>query len=314
MQHYWSLEEVQLRDVWLTIGSFDGVHRGHQEVVRHLTSGAHALGLPAVVLTFFPHPAVVLGKRQGAFYLTTPEERALLLEQLGVDVVITHPFNHQVATTSAIDFLTSLHAHLRMSRLLVGPNFALGRNREGDLLALQRLGQHLAYTLQVLPQITNGGEVVSSSRVRDELVVGNLQAANQLLGRPYQLTGTVVPGDQRGRMIGIPTANLAIWPERLIPKAGVYICQAHLGEGILGAVSNIGVRPTFESHSVTPRVETHLLDFSGDIYGQEIKLDLLARLRDEQRFPSLAALIEQIQRDIAQARDFLAQINENEPG
>ena len=309
MQHFWSLEEVQLADVWLTIGSFDGVHRGHQEVIRLLTAGAHQLEVPAVVLTFHPHPAIVLGKRQRAFYLTSPEERALILGQLGVDVVITYPFDQQVAATSAFDFLSLLHSHLRMSRLLVGSDFALGRNREGNLPALQRLEGQFGFTVQALPVVSNGGEAVSSSRIRSELASGNIQAANQLLGRPYQLAGPVVPGDHRGRLIGIPTANLAIWPERLIPKAGVYVCQARLGERILGAVTNIGVRPTFESGAVEPRVETHLLDYSNDLYGLEIKLDLLARLRDEQRFPSISALVEQIHADIAQAKSFLSQVN-----
>src|SRR3990172_3164460 len=193
MRHFWSLEEVQLQNSWLTIGSFDGVHRGHQEIVNRLIAGGHPVGSPAVVLTFFPHPAFVLGKREKPFYLTSPEERAKLLGELGADVVITHPFDRQVASTSAYDFMAKLKEHLNLKHLIVGDDFALGRNREGNISALRRLGAEVfGYTLEVMPPVTNTGEKISSSQIRSALADGNVERAAELLGRPYALTGEVV--------------------------------------------------------------------------------------------------------------------------
>ena len=309
MRHYWSLEEVHLHNTWLTIGSFDGVHRGHQEILRKLTAGAHKSGSPAVVITFFPHPSVVLGKREDAFYLTSPEERAALLGRYGADVVITYPFDRQVASTTARDFIARLDAHLDMRHLIVGYDFALGKGREGNVPRLKELGEEFGYTVDSIPPLKIGGEVVSSSRIRELLMDGKVEQAAQLLGRPHQIAGDVIAGDGRGSTIGIPTANLAIWAEKTIPKKGVYVCQAEVGGETWGAVTNIGVRPTFDSQSVTPTVETHLLDFNEDLYGLQIRLGFLSRLRDEQRFPNAEALVNQIHADIENARQDLAERN-----
>lgn len=308
MRHFLSLEGLQLQNTWLTIGTFDGVHRGHQEIARKLAVGAHSVGCQAVVLTFFPHPALVLGKRKDPFYLTTPDERAALLGGLGADIVITFPFNLQTASTSAHDFMALLKKHLDFNHLIVGYDFALGKNRQGDVPTLQKLGEDLGYTVEAMPPVKIEGEAVSSSRIRSALAAGDMQLAARLLGRPFQVSGKVVPGDGRGRRIGIPTANLSLWAERAIPMAGVYVCQAMINNKTWGAVTNVGFRPTFESQPVPPRVETHLLDFDADLYGQEISLQFLERLRDEQRFPSVEALAAQIQRDIIQARQVLAKI------
>jgi riboflavin kinase/FMN adenylyltransferase len=304
MRHFWNLADVKLSDSWLTIGSFDGVHLGHQAIVRKLASGARAAGSPAVVLTFFPHPSVVLGKRKDPFYLTTSEERAALLGESGADVVITHPFDLQVAATTAVDFISRLKQQLGIAHLLVGYDFALGRDREGDVPALRKFGEEFGYTLETMPAVEINGEVVSSSRIRAALVEGAVQKAAQLLGRPYRISGQVIAGDGRGRSIGIPTANLEVWAERVIPKSGVYVCQALAGGKTWGAVSNIGVRPTFETQPVPARVEAHILDFDTQIYGEEIRLDFLARLRDEQRFPDVQALVAQIHQDIQRAREY----------
>jgi riboflavin kinase/FMN adenylyltransferase len=293
----------------LTIGSFDGVHRGHQEILKTLTAGAHQAGVLAVVLTFYPHPSAVLKKRQDSFYLTTPEERAELLGKLGVDYVITHPFNLQVASLSARDFMSSLQEHLQMGRLMVGYDFALGRGREGDANRLQELGQELGYTLELFKAFRLGDQVVSSSGVRAALVEGDIQTTNELLGRPYRISGRVVPGDGRGRTIGVPTANLEVWSQRVIPRPGVYVCQVFVKGKRFGAVTNVGFRPTFEPQAVTPRVETHLMDYEGDLYGCEIQLDFLARVRDEQRFPNVQALVNQIYQDIGEAKKYLSSKN-----
>ena len=308
MRHFLSLEGLQLKDTWLTIGTFDGVHRGHQEIVRKLAAGAHSTESQAAVLTFFPHPALVLGKRRDPFYLTTPDERAVLLGKLGADIVITFPFNLQTASTSAYDFMALLKQHLGLHHLIVGYDFALGKDRQGDVPTLQKIGVELGYTVEAMPPFKIEGEAVSSSRIRSALAAGDMELAALLLGRPFQVSGKVVTGDGRGQTIGIPTANLSLWAERAIPRAGVYVCQAVVNGKVWGAVTNVGFRPTFESQPVPPRVETHLLDFITEIYGQEISLNFLSRLRDEQRFPNVEALAAQIQRDIAQARQFLEKI------
>ncbi len=305
MRHYWQIEGVNLDHTWVTIGTFDGVHRGHQEIIGRLVDGARRTSSSSVVVTFHPHPAVVLGKRQSANYLTTPEERADLLGELGVDVVITHPFNREVASWSAHQFISELDAHLGISHLLVGEDFALGKGREGNVARLRELGQEFDYQVTVIPPVTNSDVVVSSSMIRERIMEGNVAQAARLLGRYYQIRGQVIPGDGRGKLLGIPTANLSIWAERTVPKAGVYACRVTLdGESYL-AVTNIGVRPTFEDAPVLPRVETHLLDYDGDLYGKELALEFHERLRDEKKFSSVQELVAQIQADISRTREIL---------
>lgn len=306
MQHYWSIDDVYLQASWLTIGSFDGVHKGHQQILRNLTVGAHQANTKAVVLTFHPHPAVVLGKRRDPFYLTSPEERATLLAQLGVDIVLTCPFNVHVAKTTAHDFMQELSKHLHMDQLWVGYDFALGKNREGDVPTLRKLGEFLGYEVHGITPVEINGEIVSSSAIRTALGVGDVVKVADFLGRPYQINGEIVHGDGRGRSIGIPTANLDVWAERAIPKAGVYVCKARIGSQTFGAVTNIGVRPTFENQSDSPTVEAHLMDFSGDLYGKRMKLEFIERLRDEKRFTSIESLVNQIHADIQRGQEILS--------
>lgn len=306
MRHFQSLEGVQLQDTWLTIGTFDGVHRGHQEIVRNLVSQAHADGSQAVVLTFYPHPAVVIGKRQNPSYLTTPEERANLLGDLGVDVVITFPFTPPVSKISAQEFITMLRHHLGMQHLLVGPDFALGHNRIGNIHYLSEIGKSLGFTVSTIIPFELEGQIVSSSRIRAALRDGDLALVNNLLGRPYFVKGQVVPGDGRGHTIGIPTANLSLWIERALPKSGVYVTQGLINGDSYGAVTNIGTRPTFASDHERLQVEAHLLDFDEQIYGLEVRLDFISHLRDERKFSGIDALVNQIQQDIIQAKGVLA--------
>lgn len=307
MQHYRTLEDVHLSACWLTIGSFDGVHLGHQIVLKEMIAGAHAAGLPAVVLTFHPHPSAVLRGYNHPFYLTHPDERARLLGDLGVDVVITHPFNRQIAAIEAEDFMRRLHRHLHVQHLWVGYDFAMGKDRRGDYALLSQLGRELGYTAHQTPPLEIGDDVVSSSRIRFLLGAGKVAAAATLLGRPFCIQGTVVHGDQRGAGLGFPTANLDIWPQQAIPAAGVYVCQAEVDGETWGAVTNIGVRPTFEKEPVPPRVETHLLGFSGNIYDKTLRLTFLQRLRGERKFPNVQALSAQIREDVKQATIILTE-------
>jgi riboflavin kinase/FMN adenylyltransferase len=228
------------------------------------------------------------------------------LSQLGVDIVISHPFDPETVQLSPLEFMAIVNAHLGLQRLLVGHDFALGRNRAGNPDVLRQIGQKFGYTVEEFPPFTVEGQVVSSSRIRSALLDGDVAAASALLGRPYSLTGRVEHGDGRGKPLGIPTANLEVWADRVIPKSGVYACQVAYQGKTWGAVTNVGVRPTFADQLPAPRVEAHLLDFDQDLYGQELRLSFLARLRDEQRFPNVAALVAQIQADIEQGRRLLS--------
>lgn len=302
VQHLRSLEQVYLKSSWVTIGSFDGVHRGHQEILSGLTVGAHAVGAPAVLLTFHPHPKVVLRDLKDPFYLTTPEERAALAAELGIDLVITYPFDRQTAAMSAHNFMALLKKHLALEQLWVGYDFALGHQREGDVNMLRVLGETLNYRVHVTPPVKVDGQVVSSSHIRRLLLEGQVEQASKMLGRPYRLDGPVIRGDGRGRMIGIPTANLAIPVEKICPAVGVYACRAVVEGKVFAAATNIGVRPTFDGKDRTTHVEAHLLDVDEDLYGREIQLHFIARLRGEIRFPSIEALVSQIRQDIQQTR------------
>jgi riboflavin kinase/FMN adenylyltransferase len=310
MQHFWSLDEIFIKQSWLTIGSFDGVHVGHQRILRNLTNDAHQAGATAVVLTFYPHPAVVLGKRENAFYLTTPEEQAELLGELGADIVITHPFTKEVANTSAQDFIATLDAHLDINCLWIGYDFALGKDREGDAPTLRRLGERFGYRVKVVDPVHIEGEIVSSSRIRKALYAGEVEQAKRLLGRAYRIGGEVIHGDGRGRRIGIPTANMRVWEHRVLPKPGVYVCRAQVNQETWGAVTNVGFRPTFEGQPPSPQVEAHLLDFDRDLYGEQIHLDFLVRLRDEKRFPDAPTLVRQIHEDIRKGRKILSNFDQ----
>ncbi|MEW6716329.1 MAG: bifunctional riboflavin kinase/FAD synthetase [Chloroflexota bacterium] len=310
MENIRLLEQVKLEASWLTIGSFDGVHIGHKKLIRSLVEGAHKRGRPAVVLTFEPHPVVVLRKGIAHYLLSTPEEKAQQMASLGVDYLITHPFNKQVAAMSALQFMQLLSDQLGLRYLFVGYNFALGHNREGDLYHLRGLGRKLGYTVRVFSPVRLSGEVVSSSGIRDLLTSGEVKKASEWLGRRYKLSGVVVRGDDRGKKLGIPTANLDIRADLVQPRAGVYACWAIINGDRWGAVSNVGVRPTFEFQPVAPRVEAHLFDFEGDLYGQVISLEFLSRLREEKRFPNENALVDQIRGDIENARGMLSMSRE----
>ena len=304
MQHYRSLEEASLPDSWLTVGVFDGVHRGHRQIMDRLVSGAHADGMPAVVLTFDPHPAKIFG-RVDIKLLSLPGERAKLLGDLGVDVVITHPFSRAFADTTASDFMKMVRERLGVRRLVLGYDSTLGRNREGDVARLTAIGSELGYAVETVPALGDESGVISSTEIRKLVTVGNVAEAARLLGHPYSLQGLVAHGDHRGRGIGFPTANLNYAREKAMPAGGIYACRAHVGGERHKAAINIGTNPTFtpDKHSVS--VEAYLLDFDRDIYGEAVRLDFVARLRDELKYDSVDALVRQIKTDVEQTRELL---------
>jgi riboflavin kinase/FMN adenylyltransferase len=305
MKHVRDLRSLNLDGCGLTIGSFDGVHRGHQSLIAQMASEAGDPRLPLVVLTFYPHPSVILRARQPAFYITLPEERASLLGELGVSYVITMRFDQDISRMKADEYLALLKEHLAFRSLWIGENFALGYRREGNPLFLEEAGRRMDFDLHVVPPMLIDGEVVSSTRVREALRSGDVARAATYLGRPFTLPGVVVHGSDRGKSLGFPTANLSIWQERACPGPGVYACMAETENGKWPAVTNIGVRPTFNEARPITRVEAHLLDFDGDLYGEVMRLTFIERIRDEQRFADPDALIRQIDRDVRLARERL---------
>jgi len=308
MQHLHSLRDARLGAAWLTIGVFDGVHLGHQKILKDLTAGARAVGATAVVLSFFPHPTEVLRGPVQYFYLSSSEEKAEHISALGIDLLITQPFTQDLANTSARDFVRLLAANLRLKQLWVGYDFALGHNREGDIPALIQLGKELGFAVHVVEAVRLDGEVISSSRIRKLLAEGKVEEVARFLGRPYALTGEVTTGAGRGRTIGIPTANLALSAKRALPASGVYVTWATVGSHRWGSVTNIGMRPTFEDQLTAPVVETHLLDYAGgEFYGENLRLDFVARLRAEQKFSGVEELLAHIHRDIEAGRLVLAE-------
>jgi riboflavin kinase / FMN adenylyltransferase len=307
MGHYRSLEEVSLQNSWLTVGVFDGVHRGHQQIIEKLTAGAHANEAPAVVLTFDPHPASVLGGRE-IKCLTLPDERADLLGQLDVDVVVTEHFTRELSTVSAYDFMARLTRHLGLKHLLIGYDFALGKGREGNATRLTEIGSELGYSVEVVPALSDESGVISSTEIRKLIEVGNVAEAAHLLGHFYSLHGPVIHGDARGRTINVPTANIAYLPEKMIPAKGIYACWAHLNGHKHPAAINIGTNPTFTPDKDTPNVEAHLLDFQREIYGEDMRLEFVARLREELKFDSVDVLLEQIWKDVELTRKILGTV------
>ncbi len=305
MQHVTSLDNVNLtRPSVVTIGSFDGVHRGHQYLVNHLVEHAHQTGHLPVVFTFYPHPRTVLGDVGPGFYLTLPDDKAHLFTQMGVELVITQPFTEEFRRIRAAYFVDQLLTHLSMRALWVGADFALGYQREGDVEFLRRQGEEKGFSLKVVDLMDAGDERVSSTRIRQALAAGHVAEASRLLGRKYSIFGEVVPGDGRGRIIGFPTANLSISPELCLPSQGVYAAWAEIADSRHAAVVNIGTRPTFDGDQ-KQTVEAHLLDYSGSLYGTTIYLHFIARLRDERKFASVDALATQIRADIAQAKQII---------
>ncbi len=307
MQHFHIVEEIHLEQSWLTIGSFDGVHLGHQQIIHDLVKGAHDNGQPAVVVTFHPHPQLVIKKERRPYYLTLPDKRAQLLGDLGVDIVLTYPFSRETSQMRAAEFIALLHRRLQFSRLWVGYDFALGRNREGNPAFLKNLGQQFEYTLKEILPYSIDGELVSSSRIRKSIREGEVREAAAYLGRYFEVTGTVVVGANRGKSLGFATSNLDVPQEMVNIKPGVYACLTDVDGQTWKAVTNIGFRPTFGEGLPSPRIEAHLLEFSGNLYGEELSLRFVERLRDEMKFDQVSALQAQIKVDIDQALHLLGE-------
>jgi len=284
----------------LTIGVFDGVHLGHQRLLTRLRDEAVKNNLVSGVITFKSHPQVVLSHAGDLRWLIDIDTRVDMIRNLGIDIVVPLTFTHELAQITAQEFLQLLKNKLKMRGLVVGPDFALGRNREGDLERLRLLGKEVGFSVEVMPPVLMGGEVISSSAIRQALTQGELAKVEKMLGRPFSLSGQVVHGDKRGRTLGFPTTNLDVKPDQALPGDGVYVTIAHVENASLSSVTNIGLRPTFNGQERL--VETYILDYDGDLYGRKLDIEFLSKLRDEKRFGSVDELLAQMKEDIKQAR------------
>ncbi|MEM9773880.1 MAG: bifunctional riboflavin kinase/FAD synthetase [Chloroflexota bacterium] len=306
MQHFSKLTDLSdPQPTAVALGMFDGVHKGHQALLKAMVTEARQKGLRTAALTFFPHPRAFLLKRFGRQYLTTVEERAALIGECDIDLIITTPFNESTRHTRALEYVELMQKHLGMVEIWSG-DFGFGYEREGTAEYLRQLEtEQLFQVFEYEHKLSLEGDVVSSSRIRHSLDEGNIEDAALCLGRNYSLSGEVIKGDQRGRTIGFPTANLDVWEEKVIPANGVYATWVDLpnGERWMSA-TNVGVRPTVDGQSM--RIEAHLLDFEGDLYGQNLGLEFVQRVRGEKRFSGLEELKNQIDVDVAEIRRILA--------
>jgi len=291
------------QEMLLSIGVFDGVHLGHQQLLTHLRDEARSKNWLSGVVTFKSHPEVVLAGENKLLWLNDLETRISLLRNLGIDIVVALPFSSELSRLTARRFVQLLKQHLKMRGLIIGPDFALGRNREGDAEKLRILGEEMGFSVEVIPAVVIDGYVVSSSAIRQALAEGDMKKVEKLIGRLFSLSGQVVSGDRRGRNLGFPTANLDLKPEQALPGDGVYATITHTDDDSLPSVTNIGVRPTFGGRKRL--AETYILDFEGDLLGQKLTVDLVDKLRDEERFDTVEELKDQMVKDVEQARQIL---------
>ena len=307
--HIWRKASIpENTPIALTIGNFDGVHRGHQAMLTRLKDTAKRLTLPACVITFEPHPQEFFAPDQAPARLTSLREKLQLLIEADIDCIYICRFNFDFARIDPESFVTQiLHRQLSVRWLLVGDDFRFGARRSGDFTMLQALSSANNFTVEAMPSITNDGERISSTAIRKALASGDLGTAQKLLGRPYRISGRVVDGDKLGKQLGFPTANIQLKhnqpPLTGIFAVSVYGAIASSPATPLPAVASLGVRPTVHDNG-KPVLEVHLFDFDRMIYGQHLQVDFLHKLRDEAKFADLSALIQQIENDVAQAKDF----------
>jgi len=288
------------QDMLLTIGVFDGAHLGHKYLISQLKELARQQNLLTGVVTFRQHPQEMLSSQTKLPFLTNLTQRTVLLKEEGVEAIITLSFNHELAQLSAQQFISLLKKYLRMRGLLIGPDFALGQSREGNIDTLRTLGERMNFSVTVVPPVMINGEVVSSTAIREALAEGDMKRVRGLAGRPFNLRGYVIAGAGRGIELGFPTANLDIDPQQALPSEGVYATWAYIDDKAYPSVTNIGKRPTFGSSPRT--VEVYLLDYHGNLYESELRIDIIERLRGERRFDTVEELKKQIAEDIKQGR------------
>jgi riboflavin kinase/FMN adenylyltransferase len=291
------------QDTVLTIGVFDGVHLGHCHLLQRLLALSGSQYLPAVI-TFTNHPASILSPIFQVQYLTTPARKIRLIQEQGVKLVVPLEFSRQLASVSAGDFAAALVEHLHIKGLVVGPDFALGRDRQGDATYLKEVGDQMGFWVEGVEPLMVDGVPIKSRRIRDAVSHGAVSEVTSLLGRQFSLSGTVVVGNRQGRELGFPTANLSLPEDILLPADGIYASWTIINGVRHPSATSIGVRPTF---GLTQRVvEAYVIDYSGDLYGQKISVEFVGKLRDQEAFADIPALVAQVSRDVADARLALA--------
>lgn len=295
---------------FVTIGTFDGVHYGHQKIIEKLVAEAKKADKKSVLLTFFPHPRMVLQKDASLELLNTIEERAYLLEKTGLDYLIIHPFSREFSRTSALEFVRDILVNqLNISKLIIGYDHHFGKNREGNITQLKEYSHLYDFTVEEIPAQDIDDVSVSSTKIRRALHSGNLKTANNYLGYEFMLNGTVVNGKKLGGKIGYPTANIDVKETyKLIPKTGVYVVKSIIKEKVVFGMMNIGNRPTVNGNHQT--IEVHFFDFNEDLYHQNLTIQMIYFLTDEQKFDSVALLIHQLKKDEETARKY---ISKNKP-
>jgi len=289
----------------ITIGSFDGLHAGHQTIIQRLVSDAHSHGQKAVLVTFFPNPAVFFKKIETPYYLTTNSEKTTLLQQFGIDQTIILPFNRELAQSSAEAFIVNLQQQVPFDNIYIGYDSHFGVNREGNSEKLKEFGKKYGFQVHVQEPIDFNASPISSSLIRTYVSEGNVTALYPLLNRWYSLLGDVTHGDGRGKRIGIPTANITYEPQKLLPPNGIYAARIRIDDEVRPAAASIGFRPTFYETPTTKTVEAFILDWDQDIYGKTVVLEFVRRLRDEIQYENAQALTAQIQKDIQSTREII---------
>ena len=294
------------RPTALTVGVFDGVHLGHRYLIDGLKARAAERGLASAIVTLHPSPVQVLRPEVRVSYISSLEERLELLEASGVDAVVPVTFTSELAELSAADFLGLLHETLDMRYMLMGPDNAFGRSREGTPARVAEIGESMGFEAEVLATpLDNGFGWISATAIREALARGEMDVVEHLLGRPFSLRGPIVHGHDRGHRIGYPTANMAVTADRALPAFGVYITRAYAGGRVYGAATHIGINPTF--NDTVPAVETYILDFEGNLYERELRIEVLQRLRGELRFENIDLLKAAIAADVETARRYFAE-------
>ncbi len=290
----------------ITIGTFDGVHIGHQEIIKNLVKSANKKGNKSLIFTFFPHPRMVLQKGGDLKLLTTLQEKIALLEKSGLDFLVIEPFTKEFSRITALDFVRKiLVQQLKLKKLIIGYDHHFGRNREGDFEQLKEYGTLYGFEVEEIPSQDIQNIAVSSTKIRKALEEGDVEKANRYLGYEFMLTGTIVHGKGLGKKWNYPTVNIHIEESyKLIPKSGVYIIKTTINNTNIFGIMNIGYRPTVDGKHQT--IEVHLLDFNADLYGENIQVQLACRLRDEQKFNSIDKLFAQIKHDENNTRELIS--------
>ncbi len=304
MRLFRSLDELpEFENLVVTQGTFDGVHRGHVQVLQQVVEQAAAIGGKSMLITFYPHPRMVLYPNENKLrLLNTIEEKAELMHKAGIENILVLPFTDEISKLTPLDFVRNILVNkLKVKKMIVGHDHRFGKNREGGLRELQQFGEMFNFEVEEIPAWQLEEAAVSSTRIRTALLEGRIEEANELLGRPYSFTGTVVHGKKLGREIGFPTANIEVFdPYKLIPADGVYAVTCKIGVDKFKAAMNIGWNPTIAGKGHT--IEAHLLDFSGDLYDIAIPFELIARIRDEEKFQNMDELKQKIGQDVEQAK------------